>query len=105
LQGTTLLTILPPRKVPAFYWARLQCKKRKSSEFQPYFICAYEECPNACELFLIKRDVLHHFLLDHQALDPNQMTFLVTDGHLNNEEDDEMEEASTTTQTYNPQAG
>jgi len=34
------------------------------------------------------------------------MTFLdpikVTDGHLNNEEDDEMEEASTTTHTYNP---
>jgi len=37
------------------------------------------------------------------------MTFLdpikVTDGHLNNEEIDEMEEASTTTQTHNPQAG
>jgi len=37
------------------------------------------------------------------------MTFLdpvkVTDDHLNNEEVDEMEETSTTTQTYNPQAG
>ena len=37
------------------------------------------------------------------------MTFLdpikVTDGHLNNEEVDEMEEASTTTQTYKAQAG
>jgi len=106
LQGTTLLTILPPRKVPASYWARLQCTKRKSSEFQPYFICPYEECPNAGEPFLTKRDVLRHLLSDHQDLDPDQMTFLdpikVTDGHLNNKEDDEMEEASTTTQTYNP---
>jgi len=37
------------------------------------------------------------------------MTFLdpikVTDGRPNNEEVDEMEEVSTTTQTYNPQAG
>jgi len=33
LEGTELLTILPSRKVPAVYWARLQCKKRKSSEF------------------------------------------------------------------------
>jgi len=37
------------------------------------------------------------------------MTFLdpikVTDTHLNNEEVDEMEEVSTTTQTYKPQAG
>jgi len=56
LQDTTLLTILPPRKVPASYWVRLQCKKRKSSEFQPYFICPYEECPNAGEPFLAKRD-------------------------------------------------
>jgi len=66
-------------------------------------------CPNAGEPFLTKRDVLRHFLSDHQDLDPDQMTFLdpikVTDGHLNNEEVDEMEEAFTTTQTYNPQAG
>ena len=53
LQGTTLLTILPPRKVPASYWARFQSKKRKSSEFQPYFICPYKECPNAGEPFLM----------------------------------------------------
>jgi len=103
LQGTTLLTILPRRKVHASSWARLQCKKRKSNEVQPYFIFPYEECPNACEPFLTKRDVLCHLLSDHQDLDPYQMTLLdpikVTDGRLNNEEDDEMEETSTTTQT------
>jgi len=31
LQGTKLLTILPSRQVPASYWARLECNKRKSS--------------------------------------------------------------------------
>ena len=29
LQGTTLLTILPPRKVPASYWTRFQSKKKE----------------------------------------------------------------------------
>jgi len=109
LQGTKLLTILPSRKAPASYWARLQCKKRKSSELQSYFICAYADCPNASEPFRTKRDVLQHLLSDHHDFNPDQMTFLdpikVTDGHLHNEEDNKMEEASTTTQTYTPQAG
>ena len=52
---------------------------------------------------------MHHLLSDHHDFDPNQMTFLdpvkVMDGHPNNEEDNEMEEASSTTQTYIPQAG
>ena len=98
LQGTTLLTIIPPRKVPASYWARYQSKKRKSSEFHPYFICPYKECPNAGKPFPTKRDVLRHLLSEHQDLDPDQMTFLdpikVTDGPPNYEEVDEMEEAS-----------
>jgi len=75
LQGTTLLPILPLRKVPVSYWARFQSKKRKSSEFQPYFICPYEVCPNAGEPFLTKRDVLRHFLSDHQDLDPDPNDF------------------------------
>ena len=59
--------------------------------------------------FLTKRDVLRHLLSDHQDLDPDQMTFLdpimVTDRHFTNDEVDEMEDDSTSTQTYNPQAG
>jgi len=58
------------------------------------------------EPFLTKRDVLRNLPSDRQDLDPDQMTFLdsikLTHDHLNNEEDDEMEEVSTTTQTYNP---
>ena len=52
---------------------------------------------------------MQHLISDHHDLDPDQLTFLdpikVTDGLLHNEKDDEMEEASTTTQTYTPQAG
>jgi len=80
-----------------------------SSEFQSYFICLYTDYPNAGEPFHTKRDVLRHLLSDHHDFDPDQMTFLdpvkVMDGHPNNEEDNEMEEASSTTQTYIPQAG
>ena len=76
LQGTQLLTILPPHPVPASYWARLECNKRKSSEFQTYFICPYADCPNAGQPFLTKRDVLQHLISDHHDLDPDQMTFL-----------------------------
>jgi len=111
IQVTKLLTILPSRKVSASYWARLQWKKRnlKSNKFQSYFICPCADCPNVGEPFRTKRDVLQHLLSDHHDFDPDQMTFLdpikVTDRHLHNEEDDGMEEASTTTQTYTPQAG
>jgi hypothetical protein len=109
LQGTQLLTILPPHPVPASYWARLECNKRKSSEFQPYFICPYADCPNAGQPFLTKRDVLQHLISDHHDLDPDQMTFLdpikLTDGLPHNEKDEEMEDTSTTTQTYTTQAG
>jgi len=107
--GTQLLTILPPHLVSASYWARLEYNKRKSSEFQPYFIWPYADCPNACQPFLTKRDVLQHLISDHHDLDPDQMTFLdpikLTDGLLHNGKDEEMEETSTTTQTYTTQAG
>ena len=104
LQGTKLLTILPSLQVPASYWARLECKKRKSSEFQSYFICPYADCPNASEPFLTKQDVLQHLLSDHHNFDPDQMPSSTPSrlGHLLNEKDNEMEEASTTTQTYTP---
>jgi len=107
LGGSELLTILPSRKVPAAYLARLQCKKRKSSEFQPYFICPLRRLPYCWRSFCTKRDVLHHLLSDHN-FDSDQLTFLnhimVTDGHPNAEEEDKMGVESSTTQTCTPHA-